>query len=87
MHFDPSAQANWSEEQERESEVDVASFSWTTPTWMLRILMVNRNFKLVQGAIVYNNKQKLSLEHERKFEIGRASITCIATILKWKCQK
>ena len=66
MHFDPSAQANWSEEQERESEVDVASFSWTTPTWMLRILMMERSFKGAKGTIVYNHKQKLSIEREGK---------------------
>ena len=73
MHLDPSSQANWSEEQERESEVAVASFSWTTPTWMLRTLMVKRNLKEAKGAIVYYRKQMLSLEHQERFEIGRAN--------------
>ena len=61
MHFDPSAQANWSEGQERGREVTVTSWSWTTPGWMLRMLMVKSIFKC---AIVYNYKQNMSVGQE-----------------------
>ena len=42
MHFNPSAQANWSEGQER-----------ATPSWMLMMLVVRSNCKGAKCAIFY----------------------------------
>ena len=77
MHFDPSAQANWSEGQERASEV--TSSGWTTPSWMLMMLVVISNCKF---AIAYKaleqsydscRRERLKLEILLKMSIGEES--------------
>ena len=75
MHFDLSAQANWSAGQERESEVFkellsvVTSWSWATPSWMLRMLVVKRNCNGAKFAIFVKNHKKVALD--KSYKLGR----------------